>query len=97
MAQLRLPREPKGRRAQFYEDPAIDQLMAITVALTAELYVAFERLDTLERLLEQHGLPVKAGIEAYQPDEAVEAERFRRREELIQRVYQVLDQYAARD
>ena len=90
---VRLPRNPKGRRAQFYDDPAIDQLMAIVVALTAEFSVAFERMDTIERLLERSSALDRADIEAYLPDEQVAAERFRRRDELIQRVFQVLSQY----
>lgn len=89
----RLPRDPKGRRAQFYSDPAIDQLWAVVTSLTAEVSVAFDRLDTLERLLERDGRVTRASIEAYRPDETASAERARRREELIQRVFQVLSQY----
>jgi hypothetical protein len=88
-----LPRDPKGRRAQFYQDPAIDQLWAVVAAITGEVSVAFDRLDTLERLLERDGRVTRESIEAYRPDEAASVERARRREELIQRVFQVLSQY----
>lgn len=91
---LALPRDPKGRRAQFYSDPAIDQLWAVVTAITAEVSVAFDRVDTLERLLERDGRVTRAAIEAYRPDEAAARERARRREELIARVFQVLSQYA---
>jgi hypothetical protein len=94
MAARRLPRDPKGRRAQFYPDPAIDQLMAIVTALTAEVSVAFDRIDTLERLLATRGVLDSAAVEAWQPDAEATAERARRREELIERVFQVLSQYA---
>jgi predicted metal-dependent phosphoesterase TrpH len=89
----RLPRDPKGRRAQFYPDPAIDQLWAVVTALTGEVSVAFDRLDTLERLLDSGVAVTRDAIEGYRPDEAASAERARRREELIQRVFQVLSQY----
>jgi hypothetical protein len=92
-APTRLPRDPKGRRAQFYQDPAIDQLWAVVTAVTAEVSVAFDRLDTLERLLERDGRVTRATIEAFRPDESAAAERSQRREELIQRVFQVLSQY----
>lgn len=92
-ADARLPRDPKGRRAQFYDDPAIDQLWAVVTALTAEVSVAFDRLDTVERLMERDGRVTRAAVEAYRPDEVAAAERARQREELIQRVYQVLSQY----
>jgi predicted metal-dependent phosphoesterase TrpH len=88
-----LPRDPKGKRAQFYQDPAIDQLWAVVAAITGEVSVAFDRLDTLERLLERDGGVTRDSIEAYRPDESAAAERARRREELIQRVFQVLSQY----
>jgi len=90
---LRLPRDPKGRRAQFYDDPAIDQLMAIVTALTAEVSVAFDRIDTLERLLERTGSLRQADIDAFVPDPEAAASRGRRREEFIERVFQVLSQY----
>jgi hypothetical protein len=93
-AAVRLPRDPKGRRAQFYPDPAVDQLMAIVVALTAEVSVAFDRIDTLERLLEQRGVIDAGAVASWQPDATASAERARRREELIERVFQVLSQYA---
>lgn len=92
-AAVRLPREPRGRRAQFYDDPAIDQLWAIVLALTAEVSVAFDRIDTLERLLQRAGSLRPGDIDAYLPDGATATEKSRRREELIQRVFQVLSQY----
>lgn len=94
MAAQRLPRDPKGKRAQFYPDPAIDQLMAIVTALTAEVSVAFDRLDTLERLLAERGVLSPSDVETWQPDPAAAAERAARREALIERVFQVLSQYA---
>ena len=96
-APVRLPRDPKGRRAQFYDDPAIDQLWAIVLALTAEVSVALDRIDTLERLLERAGILGCDDIERFVPDEAAAADRNRRREELIQRVFQVLSQYDGSD
>jgi hypothetical protein len=90
-----LPRMAKGRRPQFYDDPAVDQLFAIVTALTGEISVLFDRLDTLERLLtESRALPAQA-IEAYVPDEAAAALRGQRRDELLRRVFAVLELYAA--
>jgi len=93
---LRLPRGPKGRRAQFYADPAVDQLMAIVVALTAEVSVAFDRIETLERLLAGAGVIAPGAVEGYVADDAENTERNRRREALIERVFQVLSQYPPR-
>ena len=93
---VRLPRMARGRRPEFYEDPAIDQLFAIVTALTGEISVLFDRLDTLERLLtEARVLPVGA-VEAYVPDASAAADRGERRDELLRRVFAVLEIYAAR-
>lgn len=95
-APLRLPRDPKGRRAQFYDDPGVDQLMAIVVALTAEVSVAFERIDTLERLLAKAGTLAPDAVESFEPDTSASTERQARREALIERVFQVLSQFRQR-
>jgi len=93
---VRLPRIAKGTRPEFYEDPAIDQLFAIVTALTGEISVLFDRLDTLERLLtKSRALPVGA-VEAYAPDAAAAALRGERRDELLRRVFAVLEHYGAR-
>ncbi len=93
---VRLPRIAKGRRPEFYEDPAIDQLFAIVTALTGEISVLFDRLDTLERLLTQARLLPAGALEAYLPDASAAADRGERRDELLRRVFAVLELYAAR-
>jgi hypothetical protein len=92
----RLPRIAKGHRPEFYDDPAIDQLFAIVTALTGELSVLFDRLDTMERLLAEAKVLSLEAIEAYVPDGAAAAVRVERRDELLRRVFAVLELYAAR-
>ena len=82
----------KGRRPFFMRDPDVDRLLAIVTALTAELSVVRERLDTAERLAVQ-GLPATpATIEAYEPEPAVEAEREAIRSAMLDRVFRILSQ-----
>lgn len=81
-----VPRRPKGRRPQLFDDPAIDQLHAAFVALATELSVAFDRIDTLERLLEQRAGVSRAEIEAYRPDDAAGAARAARRADIAERL-----------
>ena len=82
----------KGERPVFFDDPQIDKLLAIIMALTGEVSVLRERLDTLERLLETQGLLSRQEIEAYQPDDAAAAERDQWRAEYIERVLRVVQQ-----
>jgi hypothetical protein len=89
-----LPRTPKGKRATFYAEPGVDQLYGIVAALAAELWAARERIDTLERLLAQSQVLPAGAAESYQPDAEVAAVRQQEREAFIQRVFQVLEDYA---
>lgn len=80
------PQFPKGHRPQVFADPAIDQLYDGYVTLGTELAVAFDRIDTLERLLQERLGLSREEIERYQPNDAVDAERQARRAELAQRL-----------
>ena len=93
--QVRLPRVAKGKRPQFFDDPAIDQMMTFIIELSAEVSVVYDRLDTVERLLDSKGMVSRADIEAYRAPEAVEAERMARRDAYLKRVFR-MHQNAAR-
>lgn len=60
----------KGRRPDFHEDPAIDRLLSLTMAVVGEVSVLRERMDTVERLLEAKGSISQSDIDAYMPDKA---------------------------
>ncbi|MCB1623698.1 MAG: hypothetical protein KDI32_03860 [Pseudomonadales bacterium] len=77
---------PKGHRPYFFDDPAIDQLHAALLAVTQELSVARERIDTLERVLEQSGHLKRTAIETYRADGAADLERAEQRASLVARV-----------
>jgi hypothetical protein len=84
--QVQLPRQTRGKRPQFFADPALDQMMTFLMELTTEVAVLHERQDTVERLLERDGKVTRASIEAFQPDAKVEAERVAWRDAYIKRV-----------
>jgi len=90
----RLPRVPKGKRASFYAEPGVDQLYGIVTALAAELWAARERIDTLERALEQSGALDPDAVEHFVAAPDLVARRQQEREAFIQRVFQVLEDYA---
>jgi hypothetical protein len=93
---VKLPSLAKGIRPEFYDDPAIDQLFAIVTALTGEISVAFDRLDTLEQVL-VHARSLPAGaVESYVAQGADAERRARHREELLRRVFAVFEAYAER-
>ena len=65
----------KGGRPYFLEDPAVERVLNISMAIAADLAVLHERLDTIERLLEAKGQLNRTEIEAYVPDDAAAEER----------------------
>ena len=57
----------KGKRPEFFDDPALDRLYSVVFALVAEVSVLRERQDTVERLLEKNGSLTRGDIEAFAP------------------------------
>lgn len=86
----------KGHAPKFHDDRAIDQLMAMVTALTAEVAILRERLDTHERLAERHKLYGRDEVENYQPDAAAAKDRTAARQRLLRKVYRVLKEDLAR-
>lgn len=83
-------RVAKGRRPVYFNDPAVDKLMAILLSVIEELSSCRDRIDALERLLESRGVVEQEDVENYQPDSVAEAERSARREAYIGRVMRVV-------
>jgi hypothetical protein len=83
---VKLPRVSKGKRPRFFDDPAIDQVMTFLLELMAETSALRERVDTMERLLDEKGSISRADIENYRPDPAGEAERSAWNQAFIRRV-----------
>ncbi|MCS6967681.1 MAG: hypothetical protein RMJ44_00850 [Cytophagales bacterium] len=82
----------KGKRPYFFEDPAVERVLNITMAVAGELAVLRERLDTIERLLEAKGILSRAEIEAYRPDAKSEEERQRWHAAYIARILRIVQQ-----
>ena len=54
----------------FFDDPGVDRVLGITMAVAQEVGGVLERLDTLERLLVQAGTLQAGAVQAYVPDAA---------------------------
>ncbi len=84
--------EAAGPRPTFFSDPDVDRVLAITMAVSGEVAVMAERLDTLERVLEEKQLLTRAELADYTPDEQVVSERMRWHEAFVSRVLRVVEQ-----
>lgn len=80
------PQLPKGHRPQIFDDQGVDQLHAAYVTLATELAVAFERIDTLERLLIEKVGVTADEIQSVAADPAQAAQRMARQTELAERL-----------
>lgn len=85
--------KPAGKRPYFL-DPAVERVMAITMAVVQELAVARQRVDTLERLLQAKGLLDPGEIDGFIPGAAQAAERGLWTQEYLARVLRILQQEA---
>ena len=82
----------KGKRPAYFDDPAIDQVVSILMAVVGEVSVLRERLDTVERLLEAKGSLSREDIENYVPDREAAFERGCLTREYVARVMRGVQQ-----
>jgi hypothetical protein len=71
----------------FFDNPAIDNLIAVTLELGAELWVQRERMRVVERLLAEKGIVTPELIEQYQPSEEEAARARAERDAFVNRIY----------
>ena len=82
----------KGKRPQYFDDPAIDRTLSIVMAVAGEVAVLRERLDTVERLLDAKGSITRADIESYVPDRKAGQERGMLQKEYVARILRGVQQ-----
>jgi hypothetical protein len=92
---LKVIRNAKGKRPQFYDAPGLDHAMSMILVLANELMVVRDRLDTVERVAAAKGVMLEEDIEAYQPDQAVLEAREARRQAFLARLYYLARKEAA--
>ncbi len=72
------------------QDPDVDKLLAMIMAMSGEIALLRGRLDTHERLLAA-GKPVTPEtIESFMPDAAADAAREAQRQAMLARVFRIL-------
>jgi len=84
---LKVIRNAKGKRPQFYDAPGLDHAMSMILVMANELMVVRDRLDTVERVAAAKGVMLEDDIEAYEPDQAVLEAREQRRQDFLARLY----------
>lgn len=72
-------------------DDDIDNVANAVLALAREAWVTRDRLMVLEAVLAKHGMDVTAEVEAFQPDEALQARLEQARDRMIDAVIGALN------
>lgn len=85
-----LPRFVSGGRPGFHAEPAIDRLVAMVLALTREVSMLRDRVDTLEVLGQKAGWLGADAVETYVPPLPVRQRREAGREAMIGRVLAIM-------
>ncbi len=82
----------KGKRPYFFKDPDVERVLSIAMAIAMENAVTHQRLDALERLIEQKGLLSREELDQFRPDREAEAQRTLWMKEYIARVLRIVQQ-----
>jgi hypothetical protein len=87
-----LPKTFKGKRPDFFDDPAVDRVLAIALAIAGEVSVLRDRVDSIERVAAAKGGFNKADVDAYEPPADVAQEREAWRQAYLNRIFHVIRQ-----
>lgn len=71
----------------FFDNPAIDNLIAVTLELGAEVWVQRERMRVVEALLAEKGVVTAELIDQYVPSAEMQAKASAEREAFVRRIY----------
>jgi len=88
-------REARGKRPQFYDNPALDQMMSMIMVLASEVSVLHDELDTTRRILARHGIDAAAESETLELDEAALEAREARRQQMLNRLFYLVRKEAS--
>jgi hypothetical protein len=74
----------------FFEDPAVDKLFGVVLALSRENYVLADRVRVLEHLLESKGVVSRDEVDGFAPAGDADAEFRAARESYFERLLEPL-------
>ncbi len=92
MDTIKLKQSSKGPRPNFFDDPAVDRLVAIITALAGEVSVLHDQIDTIARVLAQKKVVTAEDLDGFAPDGTVAAEREAWREIFLENIFRIVHQ-----
>jgi len=92
---VKVARYSKGKRPEFYADPAMDEAMSMIMVLGSELSVLRDRLDTVESLAAEKGVILREELDSYEPSADTLNARELARQDLLERLFFVANKRSA--
>jgi hypothetical protein len=89
---VHLARVAKAKRPVYLDERAVDNLYSIVFTMMQENAVMRDRLDTVERLLEERGVMARSDVESFVPDADANAEREGRNAATIEKLLRCLQE-----
>ena len=74
----------------FLDHPTIDKVMKVVVALARETYVTRDRLELIEKTLDEKGVVYRRDLDEYQPTDEEQAAINQRRDDFIDSILKPL-------
>ena len=74
----------------FLDDPIVDKVMKVVMALAREAYVTRDRLALIEKTLDEKGVLYSADLDNYNPTEEEQAAINERRDEFVNSILEPL-------
>lgn len=90
-----MKRESRGKRPQFYEKPALDQMMSMIMVLAGECSVLADEVDSMKRVFANRGIDLAGEMAALRLDEAALEAREARRQQMLGRLFYLVRKEAA--
>jgi hypothetical protein len=90
-----LPRTVCGKRPDFFQTPGVDDALSMVMVLAQEFAVLRERLDSAERIIAKHGIPLAEEIESLALDEKLLSAREQWRQSFYDRLFYLAKQRRA--
>ncbi len=85
----------RGKKPQYFEDPALDCLYQMVLVLGEELAALREQLDAMLAIHEQGGVPTAAAVDEFDPGEKYEDVRRAFVERLLEPLQDLIERESA--
>jgi hypothetical protein len=89
-----LPRSVRGGRKFFFDDPAVDKVLAMLLTLASEVWALRERMAAIEAVAAKRGLPLDLEIERHEFTPEQEATLAKLRNDFIGGLFRILSEPA---